>query len=172
MTVVLTGDVHQWIDSADRAYASETEGALALRQARIALRHGLKITLFFTGRAVIEDLSAVEALLAEENVEIGGHGWDSFRPHWKYRAMNKLFGSPHGSRAMQEWMVRRTRVAIERVTARPVSSWRTHAYSFDVHPPRVLGIRCHRAYSSGLGSAGAASAAISRRTASKTPFTN
>ena len=138
MTIVLTGDVHQWIDSADRAYASETEGALAPHQARIAGRTGLKITLFFTGRAVIEDPAAVVALLAEENVEIGGHGWDSFRPHWRYRAMNKLFGSPHGSRAMQARMVDRTRVAIERATARPVLSWRNHAYNFDVHTPRVL----------------------------------
>jgi hypothetical protein len=55
LTVVLTGDVHQWIDSADRAYASETEPRLALEYARIAGRYGLKVTLFFSGLAIMED---------------------------------------------------------------------------------------------------------------------
>ncbi len=62
VTIVLTGDVHQWIDSADRAYATETECELALHQARVAGRHGLKLTLFVTGRAVIEDPASLEAL--------------------------------------------------------------------------------------------------------------
>jgi hypothetical protein len=138
MTIVLTGDVHQWIDSADRGYADDTECELALHYARLAGRHGLKVTLFLTGKAVIEDTAAITALLAEQNVEIGGHGWDSFRPGWRYRALNKLFGSPHGSRAMQARMVARTCRTIERVTSRPLSSWRNHAYRFDVNTPRVL----------------------------------
>jgi peptidoglycan/xylan/chitin deacetylase (PgdA/CDA1 family) len=138
MTIVLTGDVHQWIDSADRGYADETECKLAVHYARIAGRHGLKVTLFLTGKAVIEDTAAVRALLAQENVEIGGHGWDSFRPRWRYRALNKLFGSPHGSRGMQARMIARTRRTIERVTSRPLSSWRNHGYRFDVNTPRVL----------------------------------
>ncbi|MEX2556595.1 MAG: polysaccharide deacetylase family protein [Actinomycetota bacterium] len=138
MRVVLTGDVHQWINSADRAYASETECALALEYARIARRHGLKVTLFFTGLAVIEDEANVQALLAEDNVEVGGHGWDSFEPQWRYRAANRLFGSPHGSRAIQARMVRRTCAAIERVTGQKVMSWRNHAYTFDANTPLVL----------------------------------
>ena len=138
MTVVLTGDVHQWIDSSDRAYARETECALAVEYARIAGRHGLKVTLFFTGRAIIEDPTSVRKLLDEENVEVAGHGWDSFRPRWRYRVLGKLFGSPHGSSAMQTRMVERTCVAIERTTARPVLSWRNHAYFFDAHTSRAL----------------------------------
>jgi hypothetical protein len=138
VTVVLTGDVHQWIDSADRAYADETECELALKYARIAGRHGLKVTLFFTGLAMIEDASSVRTLLGEENVEVGGHGWDSFRPSWRYRVLNKVFGSPHGSSLMQARMVRRTRATIGRVTGRQVLSWRNHAYFFDSHTPRAL----------------------------------
>jgi len=138
VTVVLTGDVHQWIDSSDRAYARETECALAVEYARIAGRHGLKVTLFFTGRAIIEDPTSVRKLLDEENVEVAGHGWDSFRPRWRYRVLGKLFGSPHGSSAMQTRMVERTCVAIERTTARPVLSWRNHAYFFDAHTSRAL----------------------------------
>lgn len=138
MTIVLTGDVHQWIASADRAYASETESSLALEYARIAGRHGLNVTLFFTGLSVIEDDASLRALLEEDNVEVGGHGWDSFRPHWRYRARGVLFGSPHGSRMMQARMVHRTCNTIEKVTERPVRSWRNHSYFFDGNTARVL----------------------------------
>lgn len=138
MTIVLTGDVHQWIDSADRDYARETECALALDYARIAGSHGLKVTLFLTGLAIVEDPASVRALRAEENVEIGGHGWDSFRPRWRYNAYTRLFGSPHGVSAMQARMVRRTCATIEEATERGVLSWRNHAYQCDVHTPRVL----------------------------------
>jgi hypothetical protein len=138
VTVVLTGDVHQWIDSADRAYADETECALALKYAQLAGRHGLKVTLFFTGLGIIEDPASTEAILKEENVEVGGHGWDSFQRRWRYRAFNKLFGSPHGFNAIQARMVRRTRATIERATGRRIRSWRNHAYCFDSHTPSVL----------------------------------
>jgi hypothetical protein len=138
VTIVLSGDVHQWIDSADRAYATETESALALEYARIAGSHGLKVTLFVTGLAVIEDPASVRALLDQENVEVGGHGWDSFRPAWRYRVLNKLFGSPHGSSSMQARMVRRTCGTIEPVSGQRVLSWRNHAYTFDARTPRVL----------------------------------
>jgi hypothetical protein len=136
--IVLTGDVHQWIESADRTYTDATECRLALEYARIAAHHGLKVTLFFTGRAIIEDPASVKALLREESVEFAGHGWDSFRPEWRYRTVNKIFGSPHGSRAMQARMVRRTCATIERAAGPRVLSWRNHAYRFDRHTPRVL----------------------------------
>jgi hypothetical protein len=138
VTVVLTGDVHQWIDSADRSYANEMECELALKYARIAGGYGLKVTLFITGLAAIEDAESVRTLLEEGNVEVGGHGWDSFRPSWRYRALNKLFGTPHGPSAMQARMVRRTRMTIERVTGQQVRSWRNHAYAFDANTPSVL----------------------------------
>jgi hypothetical protein len=138
MAIVLTGDVHQWIDSSDRAYANETECALALEYVRIAGRHGLKVTLFLTGLAIIEDTASVSALLAEENIELAGHGWDSFRPPWRYRVLNKLFDSPHGSNGMQARMVRRTCATIDRATGQQVHSWRNHAYAFDANTPDVL----------------------------------
>ena len=138
MTVVLTGDVHQWIDSSDRAYANETESELALTYARIAAHHGLKVTLFFTGLGIMEHPASVTALLEEPNIEVGGHGWDSFDRTWRYRAYNKLLGSPHGSSSMQSRMVRRTCANIEGVTGHRIRSWRNHAYCHDVHTPSAL----------------------------------
>jgi hypothetical protein len=77
-------------------------------------------------------------LLTEENVEFGGHGWDSFRPPWRYRILRKVFGSPHGSSWIQARMVRRTCATIARATGQHVQSWRNHAYAHDSHTPRVL----------------------------------
>lgn len=138
MAVVLTGDVHHYIPSSDRRHAIESESALAAEYARIAKRHGVKVTLFFTGRAIREDISDAGSLLSMETVEIGGHGWDAFRPRWLYRPLAKLSGSPHGYRFWQRRTIARTRTAIERVTGEPPTSWRNHAYVHDAHTPRLL----------------------------------
>ena len=138
MPVVLTGDVHQFIPSADRGHALETESELAVEYARIAERHGLKVTLFFTGRALQADATHARPLLSMENVEIGGHGWDAFMPRWLYRPLGRLSGSPHGYAWWQGALIKRTCAVVERFAGRPARSWRNHAYVNDAHTARLL----------------------------------
>jgi hypothetical protein len=138
MPVVLTGDVHQHIPSADRRHAIESESALAVEYARIAERHGLKVTLFFTGKALNDDGADARPLLSMDTVEIGGHGWDAFRPRWFYRPLAKLSGSPHGFRRWQRFTIERTCAAVERFVGTPARSWRNHAYQHDASTPRLL----------------------------------
>lgn len=138
MTVVLTGDVHQRIPSADRSHAVESESALAVEYAQIAERHGLKVTLFLTGLALKEDMADALPLRSMENVEIGGHGWDAFHPRWAYRPLAHVFGSPHGHRVWQRRNIARTCAVISRFTGKPVTSWRNHAYLHDSHTPALL----------------------------------
>ncbi len=138
MTVVLTGDVHQAIGSADQRFVVCSEAALAVDYARIAARHGVKVTLFFTGRAIVEDGADTRALLAMTNVEIGGHGWDALRPRWWHGLLNWLTGSPHGPSWLQRRMIRCTCSAIERYTGQPVRSWRSHAYRHDGNTSHLL----------------------------------
>lgn len=139
MTVVLTGDVHHHIPSGDRRHTSESESALAVEYARIARRHGLKTTLFLTGRAVVDDLGDARPLVSMDNVEIGGHGWDAFYPRKLYAGLLRLSGSPHGPGLYQRyWTIRRTCVALERLTGVPVRSWRNHAYRSDPRTPALL----------------------------------
>jgi hypothetical protein len=138
MAVVLTGDVHHYIPSADRRHAVESESTLAVEYARMAGRHGLKVTLFFTGRALRDDIADAGPLLSMETVEIGGHGWDAFRPRWLYRPLARLSGSPHGYRSWQRRTIARTRAAIERVTGKGPTSWRNHAYVHDAHTAGLL----------------------------------
>jgi peptidoglycan/xylan/chitin deacetylase (PgdA/CDA1 family) len=136
--VVLTGDVHHTIPAADQDFTTLSEAAHALRYASIAERHGLKTTQYVTGRAALEFGDDVRALAARGNVTIGGHGWDAFRPDFRYRIVHRAFGSVHGPRVHQAWMVRRTRRVLEPIAGRPVTSWRNHAYTYDANTPSVL----------------------------------
>jgi hypothetical protein len=138
MTVVLTGDVHHYIPSSDRRHALESESALAVEYARIAERHGLKVTLFFTGRALHDDAAEARPLLSMQNVEIGGHGWDAFTPKWVYRPLGWLSRSPHGYRTWQRRSIARTCAAVESFAAKPPRSWRNHAYAHDSSTPALL----------------------------------
>lgn len=139
MAVVLTGDVHHAIPSGDRPYARESEAALAVEYAGIAARHGLVVTLFVTGRAVVDDRADLDPLLTMGNVEIGGHGWDAFYPGKLYAALHRISGSAHGPAFYQRhWTIRRTCGALERWSGRPVRSWRNHSYHHDANTARLL----------------------------------
>jgi hypothetical protein len=139
MPVVLTGDVHHAIPSSDRDHASESESRLAVEYARIAERHGLRVTLFVTGRAAVADRDDLRPVLSMEHVEIGGHGWDAFHPRKLYGGLRRLSGSPHGPGFYQRlWTIRRTCSTLSRATGRPVRSWRNHAYQHDANTPALL----------------------------------
>ncbi len=138
MGVVLTGDVHHAIGAADQSFTDQSEAALAVAYARIAARHGLKVTLFLTGRAIIEDVDDAQPLLTMEHVEIGGHGWNAFTPRLWHGALSRVLGSPHGPAWLQRRMIRRTCRVLEQWSGRPVRSWRNHAYRHDQHTGRLL----------------------------------
>ena len=138
MPIVLTGDVHHRIPSADRGHARESESELAVEFARIAGRHGLKVTLLFTGLALRDDAEDARPLLEMDTVEIGGHGWDAFHPRWLYRPLARVSGSQHGFRQWQRRGIARTCAEVERFTGRPVRSWRDHAYIHDEHTAGLL----------------------------------
>lgn len=138
MAVVLTGDVHHWIPSADRRHTSQTEAALSVEYAKIAARYGLKVTLFCTGRALRDDAADALPLLSMESVEIGGHGWDAFTPGWLYGSLRRLSGSPHGPTSWQRRTIKRTCAELVRFSGKPTRSWRNHAYVHDANTPRLL----------------------------------
>jgi peptidoglycan/xylan/chitin deacetylase (PgdA/CDA1 family) len=150
MSVVITGDVHHSIGGADQAFSDCSEAALAVDYAAIAARHGLKVTLFFTGRAVLDDGDDARALWAMDNVEIGGHGWNAFKPRLWHGLLNRTLGSPHGPAWLQERMIRRTCATLERCTGQPVRSWRNHAYRHDRQTPRLLAASNIRTWSDEL----------------------
>ena len=138
MSVVLTGDVHHAIGNADQGFTDRSEAALAVEYATLAARHGLKVTLFLTGRAVVEDGADMRALREMPGVEIGAHGWNAFTPRLWHGLLNRVLGSPHGPAWLQQRMIRRTTTTLARWAGRPIRSWRNHAYRHDRHTARLL----------------------------------
>jgi hypothetical protein len=147
MPIILTGDVHQAIGSADQRCTRQSETALAVTYAQIAARYGLKVTLFFTGRALIENGTEARPLLSMGNVEIAGHGWNALQPWWWHGLLHRVLGSPHGPQWLQRRMIRRTCTTLSQYTGHPVRSWRNHAYRYDPLTPYVLAQAGIRAWS-------------------------
>lgn len=139
--ICLTGDVHQRsYRGADTRYAKESEAQLALRYCEIAADHGVKVTLFVTGKACLEERETITALARLPHCEIGGHTFSAYRSfrHWLSR---KLTGSHLGSKQLQQRDIDRTMDAIQAVTGTPLLAWRNHAYKHDQHTYPMLGAR-------------------------------
>jgi hypothetical protein len=138
MTIVLTGDVHQYFGSYEQQLGQASEAAHAVTYAQIAAEFGLKVTLFCTGRAVIENREDAQPLLDMPNVELGGHGWDSLQPINWHRFLKLISGSPHGPGWWQRRMIAKTCATISAFSGQPVRSWRNHAYRHDARTPALL----------------------------------
>ena len=138
MPIILTGDVHQEMGTLDQKHLDQSEASLTPTYCKIAAKYGLKVTLFFTARAIIENGDEAAPLLQMQNVEIGGHGWDGLSPIWWHRVLRVLTGSPHGPYRLQQRMIQRTCSIIEQFSGSPVKSWRNHAYRHDQNTPYLL----------------------------------
>ncbi len=137
--ICLTGNVHhRSYRGSDVRPAGHTEVQLALRYCDIAARHQVKLTLFITGKACLEEPDTVAALGRSAHCEIGGHTFCAFRslPHWLSK---HLGGSVLGSAAMQRYDIERTITSIQDVTGKRITAWRNHAFQRDAHTYSLLG---------------------------------
>ena len=138
MTFV-TGDVHHMsMGGNDQNRLPCTEVEAAIKYADLALKHGVRVTLFLTGRSCYEEKEGAKALSCFQNVEVGGHTWNAFR----FKAFHKLsevaFGSYFGPKRYQEWEVRKTIDSVEGVSGRKCVSWRGHCYKEDASNNAIL----------------------------------
>ena len=138
MKICVTGDVHQQsYRGTDTPFSSHSEVVLALKYAHIARKYGLRITLFLTGRAALEEPERVRQLVAMPNCEIGGHTFAAFRDPWS-RIYKKVLGTPWGSIAHQSQDILRTIQGIQQVTGRRIATWRNHSYVNTPDTPGLL----------------------------------
>lgn len=138
--ICLTGNVHhRSYRDVDTRHAKQTEPQLALRYCEIAARHHVKLTLFVTGQACLEEPDIIATLAENALCEIGGHTFCAFRSlrHWVF---NYLRGSPLGSAGMQRNDIERTIEAIKAATGKRITAWRNHAFQHDVHTYQLLGL--------------------------------
>jgi hypothetical protein len=137
MTVCVTGDVHHMsLDTRDQAHMDGTEVEAAIEYAELAADHGVPVTLFLTGKAVVEEPDRVDALAAIEGVELAGHNYYAFGT-LAHTAFRGLTGSWHGPRRVQDWEIGRT---LSTFSDRDidVTCWRDHAYRHDANTAELL----------------------------------
>lgn len=136
--IFLTGDVHNWMSSGHPCCQSFDEPAAALKYATIAAEEGMKVTLFATGKAVLESAEKFRELAGMPNVELGGHGWNSFCKPKIRTLLWSLSGSKHGPRWCQRLDVRRTVSAFRKIVGEQPVSWRQHAFYTDEYTYPIL----------------------------------
>ncbi|MGD9849874.1 MAG: polysaccharide deacetylase family protein [Nitrospirales bacterium] len=136
--VCVTGDVHQRsYRGTDTPFSSCSEVSLAIKYAQIAKKYGLRITLFMTGKAALEEPNAVRQLAAMPHCEIGGHTFAAFRDPWS-RIYKKVFGTPWGRSTHQLRDIVRTVQCIQQVTEKRITVWRNHSYVNTSNTPFLL----------------------------------
>ena len=141
--IFVTGDVHDMdMGGPDqaclRAANRGTEMECAVRYARLAAEHEIRVTLFVSGKALRDEPSALAELTENPFVEIGGHTWNSLQPTWKHLLRQRFGGSYYGSWRSQYRDITRTRRELEKGTGQRLCSWRTHAYRGDARTNRIL----------------------------------
>lgn len=136
--ICLTGDVHHHsYRGVDTWYSPYSESRLALRYCDIAARHGVKATLFITGKACRQEPALIAELSRMPNCELGGHTYCAFRSpmHWLWKRIG--FGVT-GPLFFQTRDIAKTVRAIERLTGKRIRVWRNHAYRHDQHTYTLL----------------------------------
>lgn len=147
--ICLTGDVHHSsLRTNDQRYldpARDSEPQIAARYVRLVEQHGLKLTLYVTGKTLAQEWRDFEPAAASAAVEIGGHTYDGLPQTWWNKVVYRLRGlrppshcGAHGSPGSQRRDIGRTVEIIRRRTGRPVVAWRSHGLVHDEHTYRLL----------------------------------
>jgi len=125
--IFLTGDVHHMsMAGKDQKFMLMTEVEAAQKYVKIAAQYDVKVTLFISGKSFEEEPQNMSNLLRYENLEIGGHTWNCFRPLGLHRFFQLAFGSFYGPSFLQRWDVNKTVSIIESFAKKKCFSWRTH----------------------------------------------
>jgi hypothetical protein len=136
--ICLTGDVHQRsYRGTDTPFSPCTEVELANKYAKIAGRYGIRVTLFLTGKACLEEPKGVNAIAQMPHCEIGGHTFAAFRDPWS-RIYRKILRTPWGNESHQIRDIAKTIESIQSVTGKSISVWRNHSYIQTGETPRLL----------------------------------
>jgi hypothetical protein len=152
MTVCLTGDVHHMsLETRDQPYMDRTEMDAAVAYAEIAGSYEVPVTLFVTGKAVVEEPAALEKLASMDLVELGGHNYYAFDT-LVHKGSRGLLGSWNGPAAFQGWEINRTVDAFARHGV-DITAWRDHAYRHDENTAPLLADRGITHFSDAVGPA-------------------
>jgi len=137
--ICLTGDVHHMsMKGEDQPYLQRTEVDAAQKYIEIASNYRVKITLFITGKCVMEERQEVEKLLSNGNIELGGHTYRAFTPRLPYKLSYRLLNRKNGPWFLQSYEIRKTISIFKNFFNYDIVSWRDHAYRHDKNTPKLL----------------------------------
>jgi hypothetical protein len=137
--ICLTLDVHhQSLGTPNQAASDITEAEAARRLVTMTRRAGVPVTLFVSGRALLEDWETLEEVCLGPGVEVGGHTFECFEPSLLHRGWKKLTGNYNGPRWYESRDVARTVALIEARTGTPPRCWRNHMYMRGANTDAVL----------------------------------
>lgn len=137
MTVCLTGDVHHMsLSTRDQEYLDGTEVEAAIEYARTAAEYDVPVTLFCTGRALVEEPGGIRELAKMDSVELGGHNYWAFDTPI-HKVSRGLLGTWNGPRLFQAWEIRKSIDKFSELGI-DIRSWRDHAYRHDENTPFLL----------------------------------
>lgn len=91
-----------------------------------------------TGLALREQPDKYKAISSLDNVELGGHGWDSLKNHTLRTALWVVFGSRYGPKAYQRHEIGKTIAAFKSCVGCSPQTWRGHAYYVDENTYELL----------------------------------
>ena len=136
--VCLTGDVHQRsYRGTDTPFSRFSEVELTIKYAKIAARYNIRITLFLTGKACLEEPIDINIIAQMPHCEIGGHTFAAFRDPWS-RLYRTLLKTPWGFASHQKTDIKKTIESIQSITGKRISIWRNHSYIQTVDTPQLL----------------------------------
>lgn len=138
--IFLTGDIHFKNKNlfGDQQFMSVSESEAAKKYVEIADKYGIKATLFFTGKSLVEKPKTIKDILKFKNIEIGGHTYNAYQPEIIYHLFKKFTDSVNGPEWWQERDIRKTLKVIKKVAGEDAISWRNHAYRYDRYTYNIL----------------------------------
>ena len=139
-TICLTGDVHHMsLKPRHRQMegGSVSEVDCLATYLEIVRRHGLKATVFVTGKVAEEEADSLGSLL-DPQVELGGHTYSAFRPRIVYGLASRCLKLSNGPPWLQGWDIGKTVRAIRERLGVRIGTWRNHAYRHDRNTNRLL----------------------------------
>ncbi len=128
-----------------RHLCGDTEVRIAARYARLAEAHGLKLTLYVTGKTFVEEWPDFQPIAVSRSVEIGGHTYGGIPQTWWKKVWYRLRGlrppshcGAHASRAAQRRDIQKCIAVMERIVGRRIVAWRSHGLVRDEHTYPLL----------------------------------
>lgn len=137
--ICLSSDIHHSaLNTGNQQHSDISEAQTACLFADLLSDYGVKATYFMSGKLFDDELAAIQTILTNPLIEIGGHNWDCFEPELWHRISKKIFGSYNGPAWYQRRDALKTIEIIRQSTGRQIVSWRNHMYMHGPFTEQVL----------------------------------